>query len=95
MPAAASFFRNIPQPHSSKQMTVIQTPGVQWVVNSLQLKLVYACNIFTPRVQSQEKICSSWEFHVDDRSEPSSAYDMIIGNRPRSPWAIRHNHEVQ
>jgi hypothetical protein len=29
MPAAASFLRHIPQPHSSKQMTVIQTLGAQ------------------------------------------------------------------
>jgi hypothetical protein len=39
---------------SSKQMTVIQPPGVQWVVRLLQLKLAYACDIFTPRVQPQE-----------------------------------------
>jgi hypothetical protein len=24
-------------------------------------------------------MCSSWEFHVDDRSESSSTYDMIMG----------------
>jgi hypothetical protein len=35
-------------------MTIIQTPGVQWVVSLLQLTLGYACDIFTPRVQSQE-----------------------------------------
>jgi hypothetical protein len=23
-------------------------------------------------------MCSSWEFHVDDRSESSSTYDMIM-----------------
>jgi hypothetical protein len=28
--------------------------GVQWVVSLLQLKLGYACDIFTPRVQPQE-----------------------------------------
>jgi hypothetical protein len=56
VPAAASFLRNLPQPHSSKQMTVIQPPGVQWVVSLLQLKLGYDCEIFTHRVQSQEKI---------------------------------------
>jgi hypothetical protein len=55
VPAAASFLRHIPQPHSSKKMTVIQPPGVQWVVSLLQLKLGYACDIFTPRVQPQEK----------------------------------------
>jgi hypothetical protein len=40
--------------HSSKQMTVIQPPGVQWVIILLQLKLRYVCDIFTPRVQPQE-----------------------------------------
>jgi hypothetical protein len=29
----ASFLRHIPQTYSSKQMTVIQPPGVQWVVS--------------------------------------------------------------
>jgi hypothetical protein len=33
-------------------MTVIQPPGVQWVVSLLQLKLGSACDIFTTRVQS-------------------------------------------
>jgi hypothetical protein len=76
-------------------MTIIQPPGVQWVVNLLQLKLGYACEIFTPRVQPQETNVYSWAFHVDDRSESSSTYDMTIGNQPRSPWRIRHNHELQ
>jgi hypothetical protein len=40
-------------------------------------------------------MCSSWAFHVDDRSESSSTYDMIIGNQPRSSWSIWHNHELQ
>jgi hypothetical protein len=35
-------------------MTIIQPPGVQWVVNLLQLKMGYACDIFTPRLQYQE-----------------------------------------
>jgi hypothetical protein len=55
VPAAASFLRYIPQLHSSKQMTMIQSPGVKLMVSLLQLKLGYACDIFTPRVQSQEK----------------------------------------
>jgi hypothetical protein len=38
---------------------------------------------------------SSWAFHVDDRSESSNTYDMIIGNQPRSSCRIRHNHELQ
>jgi hypothetical protein len=80
VPASASFLRHIPQPHSSKQMTIIQPPGVQWVVSSPQIQLGYACDIFTPRVQPQEtNIYYSWAFYVDDRSESSSTYDMIIG----------------
>jgi hypothetical protein len=35
-------------------MTVIQPPGVQWVVSLLQLQLGYVCDIFTPRDQPQE-----------------------------------------
>jgi hypothetical protein len=77
VPAAASFLSHIPQTHSSKQMTVIQPPGVQWVVSLLQLKLVHACDIFTPRFQPQETI--SWAFYVYDRSESSSTYHMIMG----------------
>jgi hypothetical protein len=34
-------------------------------------------------------------FHVDDRSESSSTYDMIIVDVPRSPWRTRQNHELQ
>jgi hypothetical protein len=36
----------------------------------------------------KKQICSSWAFHVDDRSESSSTYDMIIGNQPTSSWRI-------
>jgi hypothetical protein len=36
VPAAAAFLRHIPQPHTSKLMTVILTSGVQWVVSLLQ-----------------------------------------------------------
>jgi hypothetical protein len=35
-----------------------------------------------------------WAFHVDDCSESSSTYDIIIVNEPRTPWRIRHNHEL-
>jgi hypothetical protein len=79
VPAAASFLRHIPQPHTSKQMTVIQPPGVQWVVSLPQLKLGYACDIFTPEFNLKKQMYTSWAFHVDDRSESSSTYDMIIG----------------
>jgi hypothetical protein len=95
MPAAAPFLKHILQPQSSKQMTIIQPPGVQWVVSLLQLQLGYACDIFTPRVQSQETNVFSLEFHVDDRSGSTSTHDMIIGNQYRSSWRIRHNHELQ
>jgi hypothetical protein len=48
-----------------------------------------------PEFNIKKQMCSSWAIHVDDRSESSSTYDMIIGNQPRSPWRIRHNHELQ
>jgi hypothetical protein len=48
-----------------------------------------------PEFNLKKQTCYSWEFHVDDRSESSSTYDMIIGNQPRSSWRIRHNHELQ
>jgi hypothetical protein len=43
----------------------------------------------------KKQMCSSWAFHVDDRSELSTPYDMIMGHVPRSPWRISHNHELQ
>jgi hypothetical protein len=49
-------------------MIVIQPPGVQWVVNLPQLKLDYAHDIFSPRVQSQETNVFFLGIHVDDRS---------------------------
>jgi hypothetical protein len=48
-----------------------------------------------PEFSLKKQMCSSWAFHVDDRSDSSSTYDTIIGNTPRSPWRIRHNHELQ
>jgi hypothetical protein len=59
-------------------MTVMQPPGVQWVVSLLQLNLEYFCDIFNPRVQFQETNLFFLAFHVDDRSESSSTYDMIM-----------------
>jgi hypothetical protein len=32
-----------------------------------------------PKFNLKKQICSSWSFHVDDRSESSSTYDMIMG----------------
>jgi hypothetical protein len=77
-------------------MTVIQPHGLHSVVNLLQLKLVYSCDILSlPEFNLKKQICSSWAFHVDDRSESSSTYDMIIENGMRSYWRIKHNHEIQ
>jgi hypothetical protein len=48
--SGSSIFEDIPQQysHSLKQMTIIQRPGVKWLVNLPQLKLGYVCDIFTP-----------------------------------------------
>jgi hypothetical protein len=48
-----------------------------------------------PEFNLKKQMCSSWAFHVDDRSESSRIFDMIIGNGLISPWRIRHNHELQ
>jgi hypothetical protein len=32
-----------------------------------------------PEFKLKKQMCSSWAFHVDDRSESSSTYDMIMG----------------
>jgi hypothetical protein len=32
-----------------------------------------------PEFNLKKQMCSSWIFHVDDRSESSSTYDMIMG----------------
>jgi hypothetical protein len=45
-------------------------------------------------VNIKKQIYSSWEFHVDDRSESSSTYDMIMG-RDLLGESVRHNHELQ
>jgi hypothetical protein len=79
-------YMHIPQPHSSKQMTVIQPPGVQWAVSLLQLNLEYVCDIFTHRFQPQE---------TNVYFLSSGTYDMIVGNGLKPPWKIRHNHELQ
>jgi hypothetical protein len=48
-----------------------------------------------PEFNLKKQICSSYEFHVDDRFESSGTYDMIVGNEARSSWRIRHNQELQ
>jgi hypothetical protein len=37
-----------------------------------------------PEFNLKKEMCSSWKSHVDDRSESSSTYDMIIGKKSRS-----------
>jgi hypothetical protein len=32
-----------------------------------------------PEFNLKKQVCSSWAFHVDDRSESSSTYNMIMG----------------
>jgi hypothetical protein len=32
-----------------------------------------------PEFNLKKQMCSSWQFHIDDRSESSSTYDMIMG----------------
>jgi hypothetical protein len=65
-------------PFIKTQMTVIQPPEVQWVVSLLQLKLGYACDLFIPRVKSQETNVFLLGIYADDLSESSNTYDMII-----------------
>jgi hypothetical protein len=48
-----------------------------------------------PEFNLKKQVCSSWTFHADDCSESSSTFDMIIGNKLRSSWRIRYNHELQ
>jgi hypothetical protein len=94
MPAAASFLRHIPQPHSSKQddnnTTTWSTMGGKFTINKTEF-----VTFSPPEFNLKKQMCSSWAFHVDDRSESSSTNNMIIGNKHRSPWIIRHNHELQ
>jgi hypothetical protein len=75
-------------------MTVIQAPGVSLVFNSLHLK-IGLCHFHSPSSTSRNKVVHPWAFHVDDRSESSSTYDMIIGIQPRPSWRIRYNHELK
>jgi hypothetical protein len=48
-----------------------------------------------PEFNLKKQMFTSLAFHVDDRSESSSTYDMIIDNKPRSSCSIRHYHELQ
>jgi hypothetical protein len=51
--------------------------------------------ISLPEFNLKKQICSPWAFHVDDRSESSSTYEVIIGYSMRSSWRDKHNHELQ
>jgi hypothetical protein len=62
------------------KLTVTKTGLVRFSLSEFNLK---------------KKVCYSWAFHVDDRSESSRTYDMIIGNVLRFPWRIKHNLELQ
>jgi hypothetical protein len=73
--AAASLLRHISQPHSSKLMTVIQPPGVQWVAWNMRV------TFSIPEFNLKKQMNSSWSFCVDDRSESSITYVMIIVQR--------------
>jgi hypothetical protein len=60
-------------------MTVIQPTGVQWVVSLLQLNWHILVTISLPEFNLKKQMCTSWAFYVDDCSESSSTYDMIMG----------------
>jgi hypothetical protein len=47
------------------------------------------------RVQYNETNLIPLKFHINDRSELSSTYDMIIGDDPIFSWRIRHDHKLQ
>jgi hypothetical protein len=39
----------------------------------------YLPSFSLPEFNLKKQMCTSWEFHVDDRSESSSTYVMIMG----------------
>jgi hypothetical protein len=74
---AAPIFRHVSQSHSLKLMTVIQPPGVQWVVNLLQLNWDMLMTFSLPGFNLKKQMCP-WEFHVHDCPESPSTYYMIM-----------------
>jgi hypothetical protein len=70
--------------------TTWSTIGGKFTKKNSEMLMTFSLPEFNPK----KKMCSSLAFHVDDRSESSSTYDMIIGNGPRSSWIISHNHEL-
>jgi hypothetical protein len=41
-----------------------------------------------PEVNLKKLMYSSWAFHVDEHSDSSSTYDIIIVNQKRSSWRL-------
>jgi hypothetical protein len=44
-----------------------------------------------PEFNLKKQTCPYWAFHVDDRSESSSTYDMIMGRDPLGELGIIMN----
>jgi hypothetical protein len=61
--------------------TTWSTMGGKFTTNKTGMMFVTS---LLPEFNLKKQMYSSWEFHVDDRSESSSTYDMIIGKQPRS-----------
>jgi hypothetical protein len=96
MPAAASFLKAYPSATFIKRdgnnAFNWSTMGGKFTTTKTGMILVA---FPLPEFNLKKQMYSSWSFHVYDRSESSSTYEMNIGNQPRSPWRIRHNHELQ
>jgi hypothetical protein len=70
MPAAESLLRHIPETHSSKQITAINSTGFKWVVNLLQKNWdIVVTFSFPSEFNTISKVCNAFEFHIDDHSE--------------------------
>jgi hypothetical protein len=48
-----------------------------------------------PEFNLKKQMYSSWAFHVDEPSDSSRTYDMIIVNQAISSWRIKRNYEPQ
>jgi hypothetical protein len=76
-------------------MTVIQPPGRSTMGGKFTTFKTVFVTISLRDFNLKEQMRSSWAFHVDDRSDLSITYAMIIGNVLRSSWRSRNNHELQ
>jgi hypothetical protein len=56
--------------------TTWSTMGGKFTTTKTRMMLV---TFSVPEFNLKKQICTSWAFHVDDRSESSSTYDMTIG----------------